>query len=178
MNIRYRVDLTSDERKQLEELISGGTRRVRVLIRAQILLAADRGVKDFEIAATISTGTSTVYRTKKRFVEEGLEQALSELPRPGSQRKLTGKDEALLVATACSKPPPGSARWTLKLLAGRLVELTEHEFISEDTVRRRLQEKQLKPWQKKMWCIPKVDAEYVARMEDVLGLYAEAWMDR
>ena len=121
----------------------------------------------------MAVGTSTVYRTKRRFVEEGLEEALSEEPRPGAERKLSTGEEALLVATACTKPPAGQARWTLELLAGEIVRLTRHESISSETIRRRLAENALKPWQKKMWCIPKVDAEYVARMEDVLELSAE-----
>jgi hypothetical protein len=79
----------------------------------------------------------------------------------------------LLVATACSRPPAGRARWTLELLAGELVSLTEHASVSRETVRRRLAENHLKPWRKEMWCIPQVDAEYVGRMEDVLDLYAE-----
>ena len=89
------------------------------------------------------------------------------------ERKLSSKEEALLVATACSKPPPGRARWTLELLADEMVRLTDHEELSSETVRRRLAENHLKPWRKDMWCIPKVDGEYVARMEDVLDLYAE-----
>ena len=146
----------------------------RKLKRAQILLAADAGQGDETIATTVVVGGSTVYRTKRRFVEMGLEAALSEEPRPGAERKLTGKEEALLVATACSSPPAGRARWTLELLADEIVKLTEHEQLSRETVRRRLAENDLKPWRKDMWCIPKVDAEYVARMEDVLDLYAEA----
>ena len=114
-----------------------------------------------------------VYRTKRRFVEGNLEAALNEEPRAGADRKLTSNEEALLVATACSSPPEGCARWTLELLAGAMVKLTDHDSLSRETVRRRLAENHLKPWQKDMWCIPKVDAEYVARMEDVLDLYAE-----
>jgi hypothetical protein len=114
-----------------------------------------------------------VYRTKRRFVEGNLEGALSEEPRPGAERKLTGKEEALLVATACSRPPAGRARWTLELLADQMVRLTAHDDLSRETVRRRLAENHLKPWRKKMWCVPQVDGEYVARMEDVLDLYAE-----
>src|SRR5246127_3798417 len=96
------------------------------------------------------------------------------MPRPGAERKLTGKEEALLVATACASPPKGRARWTLDLLAGEMAKLTEHKSLSHETVRRRLAENDLKPWRKDMWCIPQVDGEYVARMEDVLDLYAEA----
>jgi len=174
MNVRYRVELTQYERNQLEGLLSGGEHRSRKLKRAQILLAADAGVGDGDIAMSVDVGESTVYRTKRRFVEGNLERALSEDPRPGAERKLTGKEEVLLVATACSSPPAGHARWTLDLLADALVELTEHDSVSRETVRRRLAENDLKPWRKKMWCIPQVDAEYVARMEDVLDLYAEA----
>jgi transposase len=173
MNIRYHVDLTSEERDELNKLLSGGKCAVRRLKRAQILLAADAGSSDVEIEKTISVGGSTIYRVKRRFVEVGLEAALSEEPRPGAERKLTGREEALLIATACSKPPVGRARWTLELLAGEMVKLTHHAELSRETVRRRLAENDLKPWRKDMWCIPDVDAEYVARMEDVLDLYAE-----
>ncbi|RYZ39484.1 MAG: IS630 family transposase, partial [Myxococcaceae bacterium] len=117
-------------------------------------------------------GLSTVFRVKRRFVEGGVEHALHDKQRVGAERKLSGKEEALLVATACSGPPAGRARWTLQLLADEMVRLTEHPGLSRETVRRRLEENELKPWQKRMWCIPKVDAEYVARMEDVLELYA------
>jgi transposase len=174
MNVRYHVELTQYERSELGTLLSGGKQAARKLKRAQILLAADAGVTDDQIAATVGVSGSTVYRTKRRFVEGNLERALSEESRPGAERKLTGKEEALLVATACSNPPSGRARWTLELLADAMVKLTAHENLSRETVRRRLAENDLKPWRRKMWCIPQVDADYVARMEDVLDLYAEA----
>src|SRR4030088_3214626 len=174
MNVRYRVELSQAERFELTAMLSKGKRAARKLKRAQILLAADAGRSDEEIARAVAVGGSTVYRTKRRFVEGNLERALSEDPRPGAERKLTGKEEALLVATACANPPEGRARWTLKLLADAMVKLTGHESLSGETVRRRLAENGLKPWRKDMWCIPKVDGEYVARMEDVLDLYAEA----
>jgi transposase len=173
MNIRYHVELSQAERNELTALLSGGKHPARKLKRAQILLAADACTADEDIATTLSVGGSTVYRTKRRFVEGNLAKALNEEPRPGAVRKLSGKEEALLVATACSSPPEGRARWTLELLRGELVKLTEHESLSRETVRRRLAENELKPWRKDMWCIPQVDAEYVARMEDVLDLYAE-----
>jgi transposase len=173
MNVRYRVDLSQSEREELGALVSGGKQPVRRLKRMQILLAADAGVRDEAIAASVQTSGSTIYRTKKRFVEISLEAALSEEPRPGAARKLSGKEEVRLVALACSNPPEGCARWTLKLLAGALVELVEHESISCETIRRRLDDNDLKPWQKKMWCIANIDGEYIARMEDLLDLYAE-----
>jgi transposase len=173
MNIRYRVILDEAERAQLTVMLSGGKHATRKIKRAQILLAADVGISDEDIACAIGVGGSTVYRTKRRFVEGNLEAALSEEPRPGAARKLSGKETALLVATACSSPPQGRKRWTLDLLVGEMVRLTEHEAVSRETVRRRLAEDDLKPWRRDMWCIPQVDGEYVARMEDVLDLYSE-----
>lgn len=174
MNVRYRVELSQAERDALSAMLSGGKQAARKLKRAQILLAAEAGRGDEEIARTLGTSGSTVYRTKRRFVQGNLERALSEEPRRGASRKLTGKEEALLVATACAKPPVGRRRWTLTLLADAMVKLTDHQSLSGETVRRRLAENDLKPWRRDMWCIPHVDGEYVARMEDVLDLYAEA----
>jgi transposase len=173
MNIKYHVELSQEERDRLETLLGGGRHSARRLKRAQILLAAHDSVADDVIASTLKVSASTIYRTKRRLVTADLEAALSEEPRPGVARKLSGKEEALLVATACSKPPPGRARWTLELLADEMVRLTDHDELSSETVRRRLAENHLKPWRQDMWCIPKVDGEYVARMEDVLDLYAE-----
>src|SRR3982074_3440404 len=145
MNIRYRVELSEAERTGLETLLSGGKHAARQLKRAQILLAADAGVGDEEIARTVGVGGSTVYRTKRRFVLGNLEAALSEEPRRGGERNARGKEEALLVATACAKPPAGRARWTLELLAGAMVKLTEHAGLSRQTVRRALPANHLKP---------------------------------
>lgn len=130
-------------------------------------------MSDLAIAAGVRVGEATVYRTKRRFVQSNLALALSEEPRPGSVRKLSGKEEALLIATACSSPPEGRARWTLELLAGEMVKRTGHTELSRETVRRRPKENRLQPWQQDMWCIPQVDGSNVARTEDVLDLYAE-----
>jgi transposase len=173
MNVRCWVELNQTERAELAALVRGGKQAARTLKRAQILLAADAGHSDDNIAVSVGVGGSSVYRTKQRFVLGNLAAALSEQSRPGAVRKLWDKEEALLVATACSKPPQGRAHWTLELLAGELVRLTAHDSLSRETVCRRLAENDLKLWRKDMWCIPQVDGEYVARMEDVLDLYAE-----
>ena len=173
VNVRYIVELSEEEREMVEAVVRDAKTGTQKRRRAQILLACDRGVSDVQIAEALPCGASTIYRAKKRLVEEGLEAALSELPRKGGRRKLTGKEEATLVALACSKPPEGHARWTLQLLADHVVQLVDHDSISKETVRRRLDENELKPWRRKMWCIPAVDTEFVARMEDVLDLYAE-----
>src|ERR1700726_3399943 len=121
MNVRYRVELSQTERAELTALLSGGKHAARKLKRAQILLAADAGASNDDIATSVGVGGSTVYRTKQRLVLDNLEAALSEEPRPGASRKLSGKEEALLVATACVTPPEGRARWTLELLADAML---------------------------------------------------------
>ena len=98
MNIRYVVELTDEQRTQLQELTRSGQARVRRVKRAHILLAAEQGHRDAAIAATLGVGTLTVYRVKRRFVEGGLETALSEVPRDGAKRKFSGRQDALLVA--------------------------------------------------------------------------------
>ncbi len=103
MNIRFRVELSEAERDALTAMLSGGRQAARKLKRAQILLAADAGSSDEVIAECVGVGPSTVYRTKRRFVEGNLPAALQEEPRPGATRKLSGKEEALLVATACAR---------------------------------------------------------------------------
>jgi transposase len=172
MNIVYRVDLTGDESEHLTAVVASKA-GVQKRKRAQILLAAAKGIADATIADTLPCGLSTIYRTKKRLVTEGLAASLEERSGRGASRKLTKQEEAKLIALACSAPPEGRRRWTLELLANEFVRLVEHPTISKETIRRRLGENDLKPWQRKMWCIPKVDAEYVARMEDVLDLYME-----
>jgi transposase len=119
----YVVDLTKGEKSELLKLVSKGEARARKMNRAHILLLANEGRTDKDIAQALHTSPSTVERTRRRFVEGGLERALNESPRPGGKRKLTGKQEAYLVALACSDPPEGKKRWSMQLLADRLVEL-------------------------------------------------------
>jgi transposase len=134
----YVVDLSKEEKEQLEELTSKGQSAARKIKRAHILLLADEGLKDKQIARALSAATTTVERIRKRFVEEGLEAAISERPRPGAKRSLGGHQEAYLVALACSDPPEGRESWTMQLLADRLVEVGVVEQISDETVRRTL----------------------------------------
>jgi transposase len=138
MTKKYIVNLAGDERAQLLALTKRGKVSARRLSRAHILLQADTGLSDDAIAQALHLGTATVGRIRKRFVEDGLEAALSERPRPGGQRKLDGKQEAFLIALACSTPPEGRACWTMQLLADRLVALRVVEAISDETVRRTL----------------------------------------
>ncbi len=135
---KYVVDLSEEERELLEKVTAKGTSKARRLRRARILLLADEGLLDREIARAMNAAVTTVERTRKRFVEEGLEAALSERPRPGARRKLDGHQEAYLVALACSEAPEGKKRWSMQLLADQLVEVGMVEEISDETVRRTL----------------------------------------
>ena len=131
---KYVVDLSAEERTTLEQLLQRGKSSARKLTRARILLQADAGLTDEEIATALDVGSATVERTRQRFVEANLE-ALNELPRPGGQRKLSGKQEAHLLAVACTPAPSGQTRWTLQLLADQVVELGFADSIARETVR-------------------------------------------
>jgi DDE superfamily endonuclease/Homeodomain-like domain len=173
MKAKYLIDLTDDERAQLEKLTTSGELGARKLKRALFLLAADNAKPDRTILQTLRVSSSSAFRTRRRFVEGGVDHALNEASRPGPARKTTGKEDATLIALACSKPPPGRCKWTLELLRGEFIRRTG-TIVSDETVRRRLADDEVKPWQQRMWCIPKVDADYVAAMEDVLDTYALA----
>jgi transposase len=135
---KYHVTLTNDEREPLLAMTKRGKVAARQVNRAPILLHAHAGATDEVVAHALHIGTATVERTRKRFVEEGLEAALAERPRPGGRCKLEGKPEAFLIALACSAPPDERPCWTMQLLADRLVELNVVESISDETVRRTL----------------------------------------
>jgi|SRR6185437_10786264 len=138
MPAKYRVRLTSAERDALRRLTRRGLASVRSVTRARVLLLADRGLRDTEIASAVGVHERTVIRLRRRFVEDGLAGTLAERPRPGAQPKLDRAREAYLVALACSDPPSGRTTWTMHLLAERLVELAVVTSISEETVRRTL----------------------------------------
>ena len=134
----YVVDLTKEEQAELLELVGKGEARARKMNRAHVLLLANEGRIDKDIAEALHTSPSTVERTRRRFVEGGLERALNESPRPGGRRKLDGHQEAYVVALACSEPPEGKKRWSMQLLADRLMEVGVVDEISDETVRRTL----------------------------------------
>ena len=132
---KYLVTLTDAERTQLEQLLRGGKVATRKATRARILLKASEGWQDQRIAEALNVGRASVERTRRRFVEENL-AALDERPRPGNKPKLDAKAEARLIAEACSDAPAGRERWTLQLLADRVVQLHLAESYSYEAVRR------------------------------------------
>jgi transposase len=137
---KYVVTLRDDERQHLEQLLAKGKAAARTLRHAQALLKADQpvGWKDADIADAFGLSVRTVERLRQRFVEEGLETALKPKPAPRLPRKVDGEVEAHLVALACSDPPGGRRRWTLRLLAGKLVELNLVASISHEGMRQAL----------------------------------------
>ncbi|WP_202907504.1 IS630 family transposase [Mariniblastus fucicola] len=170
---RFVVDLTDSERHLLKDLIRKGGKSVSVLGRARVLLKADQGKTDQENAEFSGVSLSTVFRIRRRFVEEGLESAVFR-KNTGKRiyRKLDGKAEATLIATACSEAPEGRSRWTLRLLADRLIALEVVDSVSHECVRETLKKNELKPHLKEQWVIPpEKNAEFVAAMEDVLEVY-------
>lgn len=146
MDKKYIVDLTTEERADLESRLRGGQMSVRKVKRIQILLKADEDWSDERIAEAFDVGLSTVERTRRKFVERGLEGAITNRrPRREYPRKLDGKAEAHLIALMCGPAPAGYARWSLRLLADELVKLegVELEDISYETVRQTLKKTNL-----------------------------------
>jgi transposase len=145
MNKKYRVTLTGQEREELEGLLNKGKGSARTLTRARILLKADATPEqgpawnDEQIREALDVGLVTIYRVRQSFVEEGLELTLK--PRPRNRRYdhlLDGDQEAHLIALACSKPPPGRARWTLRLLTDKFIALGHIDDVCHETVRQTL----------------------------------------
>jgi transposase len=132
---KYLINLSDEERQSLTDLTRKGELKARKFKRAMILLKADEGFSDPQIVAALNVSRPCVERLRKRFVEGGLERSLNEDPRPGQKRKLDGRAEAQLIATACTAAPDGHEHWTMRLLAGKLVELGIVESISHETVR-------------------------------------------
>jgi transposase len=132
---RYRVTLAAAERDRLVGLSRKRTASVRMVRRAQALLLASEGKTDEVIAEQLRMGVATLERLRRRFVEEGLEASLRERPRPGARPKLGPKEQAFVVALACTKPPEGRERWTMQLLADRVVELQIVPDITDEAIR-------------------------------------------
>jgi hypothetical protein len=177
--IRYKVTLTEQERQMLQEIATRGKHSSQKVINALILLGCDEGPFQTrksttqELTGVLPVSMKKVDRVKRRFVEHGLEEALVKRAAERQYlRKADGDFEAHLIALSCSKPPKGHARWSLRLLADKMVQLEYTDSISYETVRRVLKKNELKPWKKQQWVIPpERNGEFVANMEQVLDFY-------
>jgi transposase len=141
---KYIVDLTAEEQGTLVGVIRHGKAAARQVTRARILLKADEGLTDEEIAEEVATSRATVERTRQRFVEENL-AALTERPRTGAPPRLDGKAQAHVIAVACSRAPQGRERWTLRLLADKAIELRLADSLSYETIRQLLKKTNSSP---------------------------------
>ena len=168
---KYDVKLRSEERQQLIALIHKGVQPVRLITRAHILLLAHEGHSRKDIAHCLHCSSPTVTKICQRYCNGGLSQALHDRPRSGAPRKTERYFEAKVTALACSDPPEGEARWTLRLLADHLVQLGFTPSISHTEVGRILKANELKPWQHKQWCLGKLTDHFLWRMEEILHLY-------
>jgi transposase len=182
---KHEVALSEEQRHALHQLISKGKAPARKLAHARVLLKIDRNAPgprwtDEQVAEAFEMSRYTVIRIRERFATNGLDDALTHRPHTQTRaRALDGEQEAHLIALSCSPSPQGQARWTLRLLANRMVELGYVEQVSYETVRRTLKKNELKPWLKECWCIPPhADAQFVWHMGDVLEVYTRPYDER
>jgi len=143
MKVKNSVKLKPKEQKILKHVISKGTEKVRKATRCRILLLAHEGKTDAQIIAALKVARNTMRAVRSRYVQEGLEAAINEQPRPGAPKKFSGRQKAKITAIACSDPPEGRSRWTLRLIADRVVELEMVDNISHQTVKRILKKTNL-----------------------------------
>ncbi len=142
---KYKIKLTDEQRSELLSIVNKGEHNARLIKRANILLLSDKGRTAPQIVENLSISEQTVYNIRKRFVQEGLESAIHEKPRPGAKRKFQPEQEAHLIALTCSDPPEGRERWTLRLLTEKIVELDVLDSVGRETVRRTLKKTFLSP---------------------------------
>ncbi len=183
---KYIVTLTADEREFLGALTSKGTHRSQKILNALILLGCDEGEfqkersTNEEMSKVLHISMKKIDRVKKRFVEDGLDITLN--GQKGSRlyaKKADGDFEAHLVALSCSNPPEGFIRWSLRLLADKVVELDYIDNVSHETIRQVLKKNEIKPWLRKGWVIPpEENGSFVANMEMVLEFYKRSFDPR
>ena len=172
---KYGVRLATHEKGRLRQMIRAGRSSAQAITRGRILLKVDAGWTAPQVATALDVSERNTVRTKRRYVEEGLDEVLRHHNQVNRPRKVDEKVEAHLIALACSPVPDGHDHWTMRGPGrqGRGVR-TGGVFVSRDGPAA-AEKNTLKPWLKKQWCIPKVGGEFVAAMEDVLDLYAEPY---
>jgi hypothetical protein len=172
------VTLSETDQASLYTFIHAGKADARTFTRARILLKAGEVWTDQQICAAFDVRRNTCIRVRQLYLEGGLEAVLHDKRQQRYRQALTGGQAAHLIAIACSPVPTGHDHWTVRLLAGKAVELGFVASISPETIRQLLKKNELKPWQHEQWCLPAVGAEFVAPMEDVLDLYEEEYDPR
>lgn len=140
-----KITLTTEQRKFLQRFVRTGTKKARAIRRAKVLLLLDDDYSNEEISKMTDVHRQSIWRTKKRFLEEGLDSVLNERPRPGQPRKYLEKQEAEIIAMACTDPPKGRERWTVRLLTERMRRRKDFETLNRETVRLILKKAKLGP---------------------------------
>jgi len=143
MKVKNRVKLRPKEQALLKQIISKGSEKARKITRCRILLLANEGKTDTQIIEALKVARNTIRTVRFRYVREGLESAINEHPRPGAPKRFSGRLKAKITAIACSEPPEGRSRWTLRLIADKVVELEMVDSISHQTVKRILKKTNL-----------------------------------
>ena len=151
---KWKVKLRSDQRQKLLQIVRAGKHKAREILYAHILLKAAKGWKDATSAEAFATSTKTVQRTRQRFIEGGLQAALTEQARPGQPSKLTAQQEILLIALACSAPPAGFQRWTVRLLTREAIARDLVPAMVPETVRQILKKTNSSPGKSKTGVTP------------------------
>jgi len=180
---KYTVKLNQEQRTTLQEVVKKGTAPARKIMHAQILLKCDKGAwgpkyRDEQIREALKIGETVIKTTRKRFVENGLEDAIErrKQPKRPEKQRVDGEQEAKIIAVLCTEHSEGQERWTLRALNKRIIELEIVERVSRETIRTVLKRNQLKPWLNKYWCIgPSRDGNYVFHLEDVLDVYVRPY---
>lgn len=184
---KYSVKLTPEQRTMLEEKVKKGEAPAREIMHAHILLKTDSGKQgprwsSQRIQEALEVGSTVIKTVRKRFIENGIKDALERKKQPArpKKRKINGEQEAHIIATLCTEEPEGRTTWSLRALTDRIIELEIVETVSHETVRTVLRKNELKPWQTKRWCIgPKnKDSSYVFHMEDVLDVYMQPYDEK
>jgi hypothetical protein len=173
------IELTQEQREQLEDVVSKGTAKARMIQHAQVLLKIDNGEvgpnwSDERVREAYGVSPSTIWRIRKRFLEQGMKDALNRRPQPERPEKLkvTGVQEAQMIVLACTEAPTGHSQWSIRLLRKKVVDLHIVEEVGRETIRLVLKRNELKPWLNKRFCIPpEANEEFVYNMEDVLDVY-------
>jgi transposase len=180
------ISLLEEQRKQLGEVISTGKAAARTIQHAHVLLKIDRGKEgpswsDRQVKEAYGASSSTIWRIRQRFLAHGLKDALDRRPQPErpEKRKVTGEQEAQLIALACTEAPTGRSQWSIEILRKRAIKLRIVEEVGRETIRLVLRRNELKPWLTKRFCIPpEANEEFVASMEDVLDVYQRPYDPR
>src|SRR5450756_2033747 len=169
--VKFQIKLSARDRRQLDGLLSGGLQSVRTTLRALALRQMDQGQSTPAVGENLGLSAKAVWQIGKRYEQEGLERALFDAPRPGKAPALDQRQSQQIIAVACSPPPQGRARWTVRLLTEEVIKRKLVPRVGRETIRTLLESHDLKPWREKMWCVGELDDEYILKMEDVLKIY-------